>query len=45
MGVDHHRRSHDTVPEQLLDRTNVVARFQQMRDGPIRFGNGQYFSC
>ena len=35
MGVDL-RRPHVTVPEQLLDRANVVACFQQMRDGLLR---------
>lgn len=30
VGVDH-RRPHVTMPEQLLDRANVVARFQKMR--------------
>ncbi len=30
MCVDH-RRLHVAVPEQLLDRANVIARFQQMR--------------
>jgi len=30
MGADH-RRAHITVPEQLLDRPNVVPGFEQMR--------------